>query len=288
MTQAFFASRFAKVKMYHQDVVGIRIKQIFMISIGILGLFFGQITLSGSSYAQIPVGGKQTHLDHTPVLVELFTSQGCISCPPADDFLAELSTRPDVVVLSLHVDYWDYIGWKDPFSKTAFSERQRHYARLLGKRMVYTPQMVINGRSEVVGSHRGAVQKAIEAAREKMSQQKLALLISQDQDQWHAHIRPMRPYDFGSGPVLLRLALYEDTTATDVRRGENRNRHLKNTHVVRDLKTVGQWRGGDLDVPLPLSQKDLAPLAGSKSQLGIALFLQQSQGQVIAATHSLM
>jgi hypothetical protein len=85
-----------------------------------------------------------------PVLVELFTSQGCSSCPPADALLHKLARRDDVVALALHVDYWDYIGWKDTFAKAAHSARQRAYAREAGRRMVYTPQMIINGADHVV------------------------------------------------------------------------------------------------------------------------------------------
>src|SRR3954454_10513973 len=83
------------------------------------------------------------HAEERPVVVELFTSQGCNSCPPADAYLGELAARSDVLALGLHVDYWDYIGWKDPFAQRAYTERQRHYSRALNQRFVYTPQMVI-------------------------------------------------------------------------------------------------------------------------------------------------
>src|SRR3989304_3616456 len=89
-----------------------------------------------------------------PVVVELFPSQGCSSCPPADRLLGELARRPDVLALSFNVDYWDYIGWKDPFASPAHTERQRAYGRALGRRVVYTPQMVIDGADEAVGSAR--------------------------------------------------------------------------------------------------------------------------------------
>src|SRR4051812_38711022 len=99
-----------------------------------------------------------------PVVVELFTSQGCNSCPPADAFLAELAKRPDVLALSLHVDYWDYIGWKDPFAQHAFTVRQRDYSRALSQRYVYTPQMVINGELQGVGSERRTIEALIARA----------------------------------------------------------------------------------------------------------------------------
>ena len=99
------------------------------------------------------------------IAVELFTSQGCSSCPPADAFLGDLARRDDVLPLSYHVDYWNYLGWSDPFSSAEATERQRSYRRVLGKRYVYTPQMVINGNAEAVGSGRGKVLRLIERAR---------------------------------------------------------------------------------------------------------------------------
>ncbi|HEV8025928.1 MAG TPA: DUF1223 domain-containing protein, partial [Stellaceae bacterium] len=96
-----------------------------------------------------------------PVVVELFTSQGCSTCPPADAYLGELASRPGVIALAFHVDYWNYIGWTDPFASKAATDRQRSYAKQLGLRYVYTPQMVINGTMEGVGSGREAITQLI-------------------------------------------------------------------------------------------------------------------------------
>jgi len=103
----------------------------------------------------------------SPVVVELFTSQGCSSCPPADALLAELTGRPDVVALSFHVDYWDYIGWKDPYASPQYTARQQRYTQALNLRYVYTPQIVVDGRADVVGSHRAEVLAAIETAAQR-------------------------------------------------------------------------------------------------------------------------
>src|SRR5262249_1393689 len=99
-----------------------------------------------------------------PVVVELFTSQGCNSCPPADALLGKLARRKDVLPLAFHVDYWDYIGWKDPFASKEGTERQYNYGRALGLNMVYTPQMVIDGSQDAVGSDEGAVMRGIAAS----------------------------------------------------------------------------------------------------------------------------
>ncbi|MBM3613273.1 MAG: DUF1223 domain-containing protein, partial [Alphaproteobacteria bacterium] len=96
-----------------------------------------------------------------PVVVELFTAQGCAACPPADAFLAELATRADVIALALHVDYWDYIGWRDTFAQGAFTERQKAYARAAGSRTIYTPQMVVQGREAMPGTRAEAVTSRI-------------------------------------------------------------------------------------------------------------------------------
>ncbi|MBM3557015.1 MAG: DUF1223 domain-containing protein, partial [Alphaproteobacteria bacterium] len=99
-----------------------------------------------------------------PLVVELFTSQGCNSCPPADRHLTTLAARPDLIALSLHVDYWDYLGWRDSFGSPAHGRRQRAYQAGLGGRSIYTPQLVIGGAAQAVGSDQGAVAKAIAAA----------------------------------------------------------------------------------------------------------------------------
>src|SRR5204863_9059983 len=103
--------------------------------------------------------------DERPIVVELFTSEGCSSCPPADALLAELARRSDVLALSFHVDYWDRLGWKDPFSSRAATDRQNRYATLLALPTVYTPQIVVDGKWEAVGSDRADVERALELAR---------------------------------------------------------------------------------------------------------------------------
>lgn len=121
--------------------------------------------LSGHRPAGCETGTpKASSSQGSPIIVELFTSQGCSSCPPADRFLTELAAREEfeIIPLSFHVDYWNYIGWTDPFSSPAWSDRQRHYARSFGGNRVYTPQMVVNGRWEGVGSNRREIARLLE------------------------------------------------------------------------------------------------------------------------------
>jgi hypothetical protein len=192
------------------------------------------LCLSAAPHDQARAAGEQ------PVVVELFTSQGCSSCPPADALLEDLSKQPGVVALSLHVDYWDYIGWRDPFADSAYTERQRLYQTRLDNRFIYTPQMVIDGVYDVVGSRRGQVAQAIEQARER---QKVALTLTQESVAIPAGEAPR-------GGATVWLALLDRQHETPVAAGENHGRKLVNANVVRSFTKIGEWNGEALVLPL--------------------------------------
>src|SRR5271169_1453212 len=137
-----------------------------MIKIFVLFLSLGLAVTIGSA-----------HADERPIVVELFTSEGCSSCPPADALLAELAGRPDVLALSFHVDYWDRLGWKDPYSSPDATRRQHGYADLLGLSTVYTPQMVVDGRWQAVGSDRSEVDRAFATAQRNREEVPVALVV---------------------------------------------------------------------------------------------------------------
>ena len=208
-----------------------------------------------------------------PVVVELFTSQGCSSCPPADELLGELAERDDVIALSLHVDYWDYIGWKDPYASPQYTERQRRYAEELGLHYIYTPQMVIDGHHNIVGSHRGEVLDAIEAS----SKQGKAVEVSFVAQNGGRVIIPAGPApDRGA---TIWLAVYDDANDTDVKRGENAGRTLRNAHVVRRLERLGTWMGERLEIPLNLDS------AATRDNYECAVLVQQGRnGPIIGAS----
>ncbi len=207
-----------------------------------------------------------------PVVVELFTSQGCSSCPPAEAFLNELADEDGIIALELHVDYWDYIGWPDPFASPHITQRQRDYARELELRYVYTPQMVIDGRHNVVGSHRQQVRAAIGQA--TLRGKTLAVEFS-DEDGGMIIIPAGRP---PAGGATVWLAIYDGVHETDVERGENRGQKLKNRNVVRELEELAVWTGERLEIPV-----DLARVA-ALGRAGCAILVQQGRtGPIIGA-----
>ncbi len=208
----------------------------------------------------------------SPVVVELFTSQGCSSCPPADELLTELAGRPDVVALSLHVDYWDYIGWKDPYASPQYTARQQRYAQSLNLRYVYTPQIVVDGRANVVGSRRAEVLAAIETA----AQRDRAIDITFNTSNGGTVIIPE-----GHAPdqgATIWLAVFDREHMTEIKRGENAGRKLRNANVVRSFERLGTWTGARLEIPLDLSA------ARAQGRDGCAVIVQEGRaGPVLAA-----
>lgn len=204
-------------------------------------------------------GGAVAMASERPVVVELFTSEGCSSCPPADALLAELAGRPDVLALSFHVDYWDRLGWKDPFSSPAATERQQRYAALLGLATVYTPQIVVDGKWQAVGSDRAEVDHALVSARGEHTELPVAI----DLDHGRARI------EFGRAqrPVSARVLLvgFDRRHVTAVARGENAGRTLTHADVVRsitELAQVGDVRGA-IEAPLPSHGERVAAIIQS-------------------------
>lgn len=178
----------------------------------------------------------------TPVLVELFTSEGCSSCPPADALLSHLGkTQPvhsaDIIALEEHVDYWDQLGWKDPFSSEAATARQGDYGAAFGGSQVYTPQMIVDGRTEFVGSSDADALRAIRAASQTP---KPAVRLSWEKDDvLTIHIDPLNNTAGRDGQQVY-LAVAENMLHSDVKRGENAGRGLEHNGVVRQLLPVGK------------------------------------------------
>ena len=192
----------------------------------------------GLSVALAPLGASAAE---RPVVVELFTSQGCSSCPPANAYLNEMAHgRRDVLPLAFHVTYWDRLGWKDPFSLQEATARQDRYGHHFGDGS-YTPEIVVDGASSHVGSSREEVGSAIEAAR-RGSRTAAAVGIARSGDQLTIDVGG------GSGTAKVLLIGFDHEHETAIRRGENNGRTLQEANVVRSIRTVGDWRGTALRV----------------------------------------
>ncbi len=174
-----------------------------------------------------------------PVVVELFTSQGCSSCPPADGMLAQLSERDDIIALALHVDYWDYIGWKDDFADPAHTVRQRGYSRAAGKRSIYTPQMVVGGVDHVLGANPMQLMDAIDAHRKSTKPAHVTLRRDGNRVVISIKAKGAMP----SGGSIVQVATVTPKATVDIRRGENAGRTITYHNVVRKLVEVGTWNG---------------------------------------------
>ncbi|MCM2560987.1 DUF1223 domain-containing protein [Lutimaribacter sp. EGI FJ00015] len=203
-----------------------------------------------AALAALGATGASAQSSEHPVVVELFTSQGCSSCPPADKLLKELSARDDVIALALHVDYWDYIGWKDVFADPRFSARQKAYAVAGGRRSVYTPQMIIDGSDHVVGTHPMDVADLIGAHAERARPVQLNLSRNSNGDlRIEAHATTAARTDF-----VVQLVRYLPEKTVEITRGENTGKRLTYSNIVDEWEQLAEWDGHTpltLSVPAP-------------------------------------
>ncbi len=204
------------------------------------------------------------------VVVELFTSQGCASCPPADAILHQLADRDDVIALALHVDYWDYIGWKDEYALAKNSSRQRRYADVGGRDMVYTPQMIVNGVDDVVGARAGEVTAIIE--REKSRKPVVELSATREGSRLSIRAEPVA--QSLAGPMTVQLVRYSPLRTARITRGENAGNELDYANVVEDWSVVGEWDGRE-----PYRQE--TELTGEFP--AVVLLQYAGQGEIVAA-----
>jgi hypothetical protein len=176
-------------------------------------------------------------------VVELFTSQGCSSCPPADAMLLDMTARRDVIALTMPVDYWDYLGWRDTLARPAFTARQKGYSKTRGDRQVYTPQMIVNGAIACVGSDKDAVEKAVSKAAP------LSVSITMRESGETLFVTVSGAGD-GAEVLLLPVA---STRVVSIGRGENSGRSVTYGNVVQSISRVGAWPGGSASFEMPLA-----------------------------------
>ena len=203
-----------------------------------------------------------------PVVLELYTSQGCSSCPPADALLHDLAERGDVIPLALHVDYWDYIGWADSFADPSHTRRQQNYAAVAGVNTIYTPQMVIGGQDHVVGTKPMEVAEAIMAQKAPTG---VVVSVARSGNELTISGQTRRALPSGTQVQVVR---YSPLETVDIRRGENAGRTLTYSNIVTDWDVVGEWSGGGtLEMTVPVSGS--APV--------VVIVQEQGPGAVLAS-----
>lgn len=207
--------------------------------------------------------------ENAPVVVELFTSQGCSSCPPADELMQVLAERGDVIALSLHVDYWDYIGWKDEFADPKHAKRQRAYASLAGRSSVYTPEMIVNGVSDFVGTKPMQVATAIET--HKSNPRLVSLALSRTGAVVSIEAAALQD---GLGQMIVQMVRYQPQRVAKITRGENAGKTISYVNVAQDWQEITTWDG----------RSALAVEAQAPGQNGVVVLIQaESHGPILAA-----
>lgn len=231
-----------------------------------------------------------------PVLVELFTSEGCSSCPPADDLLIQLDkTQPisgvEVVVLSQHVDYWNRLGWADPYSSAVFSARQSDYSTAFGQDGVYTPQMVVDGQAEFVGNNRAraqeAIAKAARAPKATISLSKSATTSDANASAVPLQLRVEKLPPISAGDTAdVMLAVAESDLRSNVARGENSGRRLTHTAVVRQLSLIGTATAANNEA-FTASPVVAIGQGWKRTNLRAVVFVQERQSRKVLGVASL-
>ena len=210
-----------------------------LIITGIVGLWLAS---SGQGMAQGSPG----------TVVELYTSQGCSSCPPADAYLSELAAEPGVIALALHVDYWDYIGWTDKFGNPKYTARQKAYAKAGGSNTIYTPQMIVGGVERIEGSNPEKVEGAIR--RHQSSDSAVSLQLTRKGGQLNISATASPPL---TEPLHVQLVRYHPKATVKIEHGENAGKVMEYTNIVTSWTRVGEWSGAaDLQIAAPVDGDD--------------------------------
>ncbi|MBI6629108.1 DUF1223 domain-containing protein [Pontibaca salina] len=205
-----------------------------------------------------------------PVVVELFTSQGCASCPPADAMIAELAAREDVIALALHVDYWDYIGWVDEYANPAHTRRQKAYARIAGRNMIYTPQIIVNGLDEIEGARPMKLADRIMAQHQRPA----VIKMTAARDGQKMQVKARAVGTLPDGMLIIQLVRYSPLQHARITDGENAGRNLDYANVVKAWDVLAKWDGV---APLDLT----ADLPGDAA--AAVLIQQEGPGAIVAA-----
>ncbi len=244
------------------------------VSLVLLGTIMLTMPSAGDGSSSPPASDELETSFTGPLVVELFTSQGCSSCPPADRLLSQLAddVEGEIIPLAYHVDYWNYIGWQDPFSSSAWSKRQQSYSRALGKSRIYTPQLVVGGAADCVGSDATEVHRLLAAAKQRGQQGTVEVDLQAMTDSSHLQAELAVRFEFPR-PLDLMLAIVESGLVTEVKRGENARRTLHNNFVVRRLDKVVTLGDGETQWSSGPTVLNIDP-EWSRDHLSVVAFLQ--------------
>ncbi|HET6388777.1 DUF1223 domain-containing protein [Hyphomicrobium sp.] len=239
---------------------------VFVAAIGALPAWAQEVRIDPS--ADKPIKG----------VIELFTSQGCASCPPADALLKTFADDPSIIALSLPVDYWNYLGWKDTFGSPRNSERQRNYARNRGDGAIFTPQAIVNGVTPVNGGSKAAIEAAIEDTRKGGGPAQVPISFWQERNTLNFALAGDPP---GRTPreATVWLGVVQMTGSVPIKEGENAGKTLTYTNIVRELTPIGIWKGMPLRVQLPR-----AAMMQADVQKIVVLLQEGRSGPIIGAT----
>ncbi len=239
---------------------------------------FGTIGLAGVACADeaIPADGQS---QSTPIraVIELFTSQGCSSCPPADALMQDYAKDPSLVALTFPVDYWDYLGWKDTFASARNSDRQRAYAKARGDGAIYTPQVVVNGMMHVNGAQKANVDSVVELTSKNISVQRVPVKFWQERNTLNIVTGAAQP-GIPVHEATVWLGVVQTSGKVDIKSGENSGKSLVYTNIVRELTPISLWKGEPLIIQIPRGAVMLA-----ETQKSVVLIQEGKAGPIIGA-----
>jgi hypothetical protein len=233
--------------------------------------------VTASSLSSAPANLEPSQPAPIRAVVELFTSQGCSSCPPADTLLKTLADDPSIMALTLPVDYWNYLGWKDTFASSRNSDRQRSYAKVRGDGSIYTPQVVVNGIQHVNGASKAEIENAIGATSKSLGPDRIPVRFWQENNTLNiatGGAQPGHPVE----EATIWFGVVQTSGTVDVTQGENKGKSLTYTNIVRELTPIGLWKGQPMQIQIPRGAVMLA-----ETQKSVVLIQEGRAGPIIGA-----
>lgn len=233
--------------------------------------------VTASSLSSAPANLEPSQPAPIRAVVELFTSQGCSSCPPADTLLKTLADDPSIMALTLPVDYWNYLGWKDTFASSRNSDRQRSYAKVRGDGSIYTPQVVVNGIQHVNGASKAEIENAIGATSKSLGPDRIPVRFWQENNTLNiatGGAQPGHPVE----EATIWFGVVQTSGTVDVTQGENKGKSLTYTNIVRELTPIGLWKGLPMQIQIPRGAVMLA-----ETQKSVVLIQEGRAGPIIGA-----